>query len=226
MPASTGDIAGQGHALHGLARGHARSGQFAEADPCFQDALRHFAAAGDHVSQAHVHASLAWVAERQQRPADALGHSLAALDLHHAAGRPGPGAVMALNDVGYCHALLGNYAEAVAYCERALAASQELGERNWEAATWGLGYIHHQLGDHGRAVSSYERAIGIYRELEAAGELQLGRAEPADELRVQVLHQRPAVDRCVTAGPGTALERRQRARAGRRCLRGHGRLLP
>jgi len=161
-----GDIAGQGHALHGLARGHARSGQFAEAYPCFQDALRHFAATGDHVSQAHVHASLAWVAERQQRPADALGHSLAALDLHHAAGRPGPGEVMALNDVGYCHALLGNYAEAVAYCERALAATQELGERNWEAATWdSLGYIHHRLGDHGRAVSSYERAIGIYRDL-------------------------------------------------------------
>jgi tetratricopeptide (TPR) repeat protein len=73
---------------------------------------------------------------------------------------------MALNDVGYCHALLGNYAEAVAYCERALAASQELGERNWEAATWdSLGYIHHRLGDHGRAVSSYVRAIAIYREL-------------------------------------------------------------
>jgi len=161
-----GDIAGQGHALHGLARGHARSGQFAEAYPCFQDALRHFAATGDHVSQAHVHASLAWIAERQERPADALGHSLAALDLHHAAGRPGPGEVMALNDVGYCHALLGNYAEAVAYCERALAASQEIGERNWEAATWdSLGYIHHRLGDHGRAVSSYERAIAIYRDL-------------------------------------------------------------
>lgn len=73
---------------------------------------------------------------------------------------------MALNDVGYCHALLSNYAEAVAYCERALAATQELGERNWEAATWdSLGYIHHRLGDHGRAVSSYERAIGIYRDL-------------------------------------------------------------
>jgi DNA-binding SARP family transcriptional activator/Tfp pilus assembly protein PilF len=227
-----GDIAGQGHALHGLARGYARSGRFAEAYPCFQDALRHFVATGDHVSQAHVHSSLAWLAEREQHPADALSHALAALDLHRAAGQPGPAEVLALNDVGYCHALVGNYAEAVAFCERALAASQELGERNWEAATWdSLGYIQHRLGDHQRAVRSYERAIGIYRELadrfnEAdsldhlgdvrrdAGDAQAARAAWAQALRILAEVGHPDADGVrAKLAPGEAA--READRSGR-----------
>jgi tetratricopeptide (TPR) repeat protein len=231
-----GDIAGQGHALHGLARGYARSGRFAEAYPCLQDALRHFAAAGDHVSQAHVHSSLAWVAERQQRPEDALGHAEAALALHRVARRAGPGEVVALNDVGYCHALIGNYAEAVAHCERALAASQELGERNTEAATWdSLGYIHHRLGDHQRAVRSYERAIGIYRELadrfnEAdsldnlgdarrdAGDAQAARATWAHALRILTEIGHPDADGVrakLEPGADTAQAAPGAARSGR-----------
>ena len=54
----------------------------------------------------------------------------------------------------------------LAHCEQALAAVRELGERNWEAATWdSLGYIHDQLGNHERAVACYERAVARYREL-------------------------------------------------------------
>ena len=78
-----------------------------------------------------------------------------ALDLYRAAGHR-PGQAMALNDIGYCHAQLGNYQQAIAYCEQALAAIRELGERNWEAATWdSLGYIHDRLGHHERAVACY-----------------------------------------------------------------------
>ncbi len=73
---------------------------------------------------------------------------------------------MVLNDIGFCHAQLGNYQEAIAYCEQALAAIRELGERNWEAATWdSLGYIHDRLGHHDRAVAYYAQAIDLYREL-------------------------------------------------------------
>src|SRR6266568_6614892 len=65
----TGDTAGEAHALHALALGHARSGRFHDAYPHFQHALRQFEATGDHVSQARIHDSLAWLSERAQRPA-------------------------------------------------------------------------------------------------------------------------------------------------------------
>ena len=41
----THDVAGEAHALHGLALGYARSGRFADAYPCFNDALTLFAGA-------------------------------------------------------------------------------------------------------------------------------------------------------------------------------------
>ena len=73
---------------------------------------------------------------------------------------------MSLNDVGYSHARLGNYGQAIAYCGQALAGSRAAGERNWESAAWdSLGYIHHKLGDHHRAVTCYERSLDLCREL-------------------------------------------------------------
>jgi len=67
----TGDAAGEAHALHCLALGYARSGRFHDAFPYFQHALRQFEAIGDHVSQARIHESLAWLSGRSwfRRPA-------------------------------------------------------------------------------------------------------------------------------------------------------------
>jgi Tetratricopeptide repeat len=85
---------------------------------------------------------------------------------HRVAGQFPDGRLMSLNDIGYCHAMLGNYRQAIVYCERALAGSREAGERNWESATWdSLGYIQHQLGDHRRAIACYERSLELCREL-------------------------------------------------------------
>ncbi len=160
-----GDKAGEAHALHGLAIGYARAGRLREASPLFRDALRRFEVIGDHVSQATIHNGLSVLAERQQRPADMLSHSLQALDLYRAADHLA-GQVWVRNNIGYSHALLGNYQQAITYCQRALAGIQELGERCWEAATWhSLGYIRHQLGNHQQAVSFYERSLAICREL-------------------------------------------------------------
>ena len=159
------DLAGQAHARHGMALAYARSGQFSKASPYFRDALRRFGTLGDQVSQARIHSSLTWLAERAEQPADALMHSLLALELYragnHAAMLP-----TALNDVGYCHALLGHYQQAIAYCQQALAANQALGERSGESDTWdSLGYIHHQLGDYQQAIRCYERSLILCREL-------------------------------------------------------------
>ena len=61
---------------------------------------------------------------------------------------------------------MGNFREALSYCERGLAICREVGERNWEAAALdSLGLIHDGLGDRDRAVECYEQAAAIYRDL-------------------------------------------------------------
>jgi DNA-binding SARP family transcriptional activator/tetratricopeptide (TPR) repeat protein len=160
-----GDLAGQAHSLHHLALGYARSGRDPEAYPLFQQALWQFETIGDHVSQAAIHSSLAWLSERQQRPADMLSHSSRSLDLYRLADHQA-GLAMVLNDIGYSHAQLGNHQQALTYCERALAAVRELGIRAWEDAIWdSLGYIHHKLGNHSQAITCYQRSISLCREL-------------------------------------------------------------
>jgi len=161
-----GDTAGEAHALLLLALGYARSGRSQEASPYFGQALRLLEKIGGwHSSRVIAQSSLIGIAEQQERHDDMLGHALRALELSRAAGDRIL-EMMSLNDVGYCHAMLGNYRQAIVCCERALAGSREAGERNRESATWdSLGYIQHQLGDHRRAIACYERSLELCREL-------------------------------------------------------------
>jgi DNA-binding SARP family transcriptional activator len=158
------DVSGEAHAILGLALGCVRSGRFSDAVPEFERALVLFASIADQVSQGLIHNSLTWIAEHQDRLEDALGHAAQALEFYRSAGHPGQATF--LNDVGFCHARLGNFSEALPFCEQGLAAVRELGERNWEAAALdSLGYIHDGLGDHHLAIACYEDSIGIYHEL-------------------------------------------------------------
>src|SRR5262249_60334379 len=76
------------------------------------------------------------------------------------------GQAMALKDVGFAHAMLGNHEQAISYNESAMAAMREMGERRWEGAIWdSLGYAHHQRGDHHQAIACYDRAIALSRDL-------------------------------------------------------------
>ena len=158
------DITGQAHCLHRLAVGYTRSGHVHDAGPLLEHALQLFETMGDKFGQAYVHGMLGVLAHRQQDAGAALGHFVRTLDLYRAADHPGQ--AMALNDIGYTHALLGNYPQALACCEQALAVIRELGASNWENAVWdSLGYIHHQLGDHHRAITCYQRSLDHSREL-------------------------------------------------------------
>jgi DNA-binding SARP family transcriptional activator len=161
-----GDTAGEAHALVLLGLGYGPSGRLDEAAPRLHAALRLLeTTGGSHLSRVRAHRILSWIAEQQERHADMLSHATAALELSRAAGDLAL-EVMSLNDVGYSHALLGNYRQAVSYCERSLAGSREAGERNWESAAWdSLGYIHHQLGRDRRAITCYERSLDLCREL-------------------------------------------------------------
>jgi hypothetical protein len=90
----THDVAVEAHALHGLALGYARSGRFGDAYPCFHQALALFGRVGDRVSQARIHSSLTWLAEREQRLTDALDHGRQAFDLLGAAGHAGQAMIL------------------------------------------------------------------------------------------------------------------------------------
>jgi DNA-binding SARP family transcriptional activator len=159
-----GDITGQAHCLHRLAVGYTRSGRLHDAGPLLEQALRLFETMGDQFGQAYVHGMLGLLANRQQHTAAALGHFVRALDLYRAADHPGQ--VMVLNDIGYTHALLGDYPQALDFCEQALAVIRELGASNWENAVWdSLGYVHHQLGDHQQAITCYQRSLDLSGEL-------------------------------------------------------------
>jgi DNA-binding SARP family transcriptional activator/Tfp pilus assembly protein PilF len=161
-----GDTAGEAHALVLLGLGYGPSGRVDEAIPHLQKALWLLETIGGcHRSRVRAHRTLCWIAEQQGRHADMLSHAEAALGLSRAVGDLAL-EVTSLNDVGYSHALLGNYQLAISYCERSLAGSQEAGERNWESAAWdSLGYIQHQLGQHRQAISCYERSLELDREL-------------------------------------------------------------
>jgi hypothetical protein len=63
-------------------------------------------------------------------------------------GGPSSAAGEGLNQVGWYHATLGEYAQALAYCRQALEVVRKLDDRHSEAATLdSLGYAHHHLGD-------------------------------------------------------------------------------
>jgi DNA-binding SARP family transcriptional activator len=159
-----GDVTGQAHCLHRLAAGYTRSGRLHDAGPLLEQALRLFETTGDQFGQAYVHGMLGLLANRQQHTAAGLGHFTRTLALYRAVNHPAQ--AMVLNDIGYTHALLGNYPQALAFCQQALAVVRELGASNWENAVWdSLGYVHHQLGDYQRAIACYQGSLDLSREL-------------------------------------------------------------
>jgi tetratricopeptide (TPR) repeat protein len=116
-------------------------------------------------SRALVHTGLMQLSAGQGCLTGALRHALQAHDLHRAAG-DALLAARSLNDVGYCHALAGNYRQAITHCELSLAQLRASGEPGYEAPVWrSLGFIYHQLGSHRRAIGCYERSLELTRTL-------------------------------------------------------------
>src|SRR6185437_11203740 len=97
--------------------------------------------------------------------ADALGHARRALDTFRRAG-DAVGHALALSGVGWSHALLGEYHQALAVCQDALVLMVDRGLREGEAGTWNsLGYAHQGLADYQQAAICYQRALCLYRGL-------------------------------------------------------------
>ncbi|HEV8559091.1 MAG TPA: tetratricopeptide repeat protein [Actinophytocola sp.] len=96
----------------------------------------------------------------------ALEHATHALRLYQTLDNPVLNAT-ALNSVGWCAALLGEYDQARSHCTAALALHRRHHERsNGEAYTLdSLGYIAHRTGQHARAIDYYQQALKLRREL-------------------------------------------------------------
>ena len=100
----------------------------------------------------------------ESRYADALSHAEQALGLYQAIGDKANEA-SALNGVGWCHVLLGNYQQARAFCRQALTLSAEVGHRWVEGCAWdSLGLAEHHMGNFAEAVACYQRAVNISKE--------------------------------------------------------------
>src|SRR6185295_15695529 len=97
-------------------------------------ALALYEQTGDPSGQGLAHGDLAIYWERRGRPAEALAHGRRALECYEAAGdlRARAGA---LNSIGWCHVLLGEYRQALVYCRRALVEVRRFGDRCSEANT-------------------------------------------------------------------------------------------
>jgi DNA-binding SARP family transcriptional activator/tetratricopeptide (TPR) repeat protein len=160
-----GNPAARAYAHRLLGRACIRLGRYPDARAHHGHAVALYAQAGDRVRQAHTRMDLATLWERQDRPELALDEAQQALALYRAAGHR-HGQAAALNLVGWDHALVGDYGQALACCRQALTLLQELGDRYGQACTWdSVGYAHQHLGNHTKAVDCFQHALDLCRDL-------------------------------------------------------------
>jgi tetratricopeptide (TPR) repeat protein len=71
-----------------------------------------------------------------------------------------------LNCVGYLHAQLGDYEQALEYCQQGLDMYRGRGDPLNEAAAWdSVGYVLMHLGRYDEAIRSLHTALGLIEEL-------------------------------------------------------------
>jgi tetratricopeptide (TPR) repeat protein len=149
-----------------LGRANARLGRVDEGYAHYNRALELYQRVGDLGGQARTHTNLALLLEQTQSHQEALQHALQSLRLHRGLDDTGVGHANALNTVGWCYALVGDYRRTLEHCQEAIVLHREINDRDGEAATWDtLGYAHHHLGNHRQASICYQAAIRLYREL-------------------------------------------------------------
>lgn len=140
-------------------------GDYAGAEANLRKALARFRDLGDRVGEAAALAGLGTLFDSQERPAEALEEFLPMLDIVKALGHwqtQGP----VENCIGWQYAMLGQYDQALAHCQLALALLRESGNSAATADTLdSLGLIYAKLGDNTTAKEYYNRAIELSREL-------------------------------------------------------------
>jgi DNA-binding SARP family transcriptional activator len=161
------DPVGQAHAHRGLAGACMVNGSLDDAAAHLQRSLHLFRELGDASERANALLNLAMVRSYQERWDEAIECARQALEQYRAAGDQ-RGQAQALNHIGWYHAKIGSYQEALTHCQAALDLSARLADPlapDQLAVIWdSVGYACHHLGVPERALACYQRAIALHRE--------------------------------------------------------------
>ncbi|MGW1258622.1 AfsR/SARP family transcriptional regulator [Streptomyces sp. NPDC002513] len=161
------DPLGQPVARHIVARAHRRHGNLDGARSHLRHALDLFGRAGNMPGQADAYIDLARVQARQGPRAvpETLAHARQAHALYQATGHR-LGQAQALTAIGWSHARLGDYGQALVCCQEALPLLEEFHDREGQAYAWdSIAYAQHHLGHCSQAVTCYQHALGLCRDL-------------------------------------------------------------
>jgi transcriptional regulator with XRE-family HTH domain/tetratricopeptide (TPR) repeat protein len=163
----TGHLRAQASACRGIGYAQGQLGRLAEARASIAEALWASIQAGDLHGQAQAYLDLASSMEAAGNPHEALAAARRALTLAEAGSSECAALhAAALNAVGWFLAMIGGPAEALGYCEQALALQRELGNRHMEPPTLdSLGYVHSHLGHHAEAAAYYREACHMFEDL-------------------------------------------------------------
>lgn len=160
------DLPAQARAHRDLGHANTRLGNFADARPHMEHAIRLYAGFVDPVGGAHAHHDLALLCEEEENHREALQHARHAHRLHRETGNE-LGQARTLNLIGWLHARLGDYRDALTTCGEALSLAVAQHDLRTEAATLdSLGYAHHHLGQHDQAVAFYRQAVDRFQKAE------------------------------------------------------------
>jgi tetratricopeptide (TPR) repeat protein len=161
------DTYAQTVAHSGIANAQIQARHPAEAFSHLAIALRLREEARDAYGQARIHLYAGRALEYEGNYREALARSQQALRLSQTAGMSARTLeAMALNHIGWQMAQLGDYPQALRYCQQAVALDGELGDVHHEAAALdSLAYVYQHMGHHTRAADCYRRAVERFDEL-------------------------------------------------------------
>ncbi|MFJ9758348.1 BTAD domain-containing putative transcriptional regulator [Streptomyces sp. NPDC101149] len=161
------DPRGQPVAHRIVARAHRRRGNYEDAYSHLCQALDLFGRASNLAGQADIHIDLARVQARQGAAVipDILPRVYQAHALYQSSGHR-LGQAQALTAIGWSHARLGDYAQALICCREALPLLEEFDDREGQAYAWdSIAHARLHLGHHSQAVTGYQNALGLCRDL-------------------------------------------------------------
>ncbi|MFG1807455.1 BTAD domain-containing putative transcriptional regulator [Streptomyces sp. NPDC049040] len=162
-----GDHFAQAVAHNIVARAYRRHGNHDDARSHLRRALSLFVLTGNVPGQAETYIELARLEAWQgpQTAPELLTLARRAHALYQSCDHR-LGQAQSLTAIGWSHARLGDYAQALACCHQALPVLEEFDDRERLAHTWdSVAFAHHHLGRHSQAALCYRRALDLCRGL-------------------------------------------------------------
>ncbi|MFF4749221.1 ATP-binding protein [Streptomyces sp. NPDC002514] len=112
--------------------------------------------------QARAERSVSWARAHQKRYTEALPHGRRALSIARTLGQRHETG-LALTQLGWVLAMLGDHRRTIALCEEALSVLGEVGDRRNQGVAWSnIGYAQQCLGDLDAAFAGHRQALRIF----------------------------------------------------------------